>query len=267
MSTLVEDFYNEQAQREWERFDRHPTEFAVTQRAMRQFLPPPPARVLDCGGGPGRYAIHLAGQGYAVTLLDLAEGNLALARQKANEASVALQGVIHGNALDLSRFAPASFDIVLLMGPLYHLVRLEDRQRAIREASRVLMPGGMLLATFITIYAPLRYDAINLPMELVDMPHMTEQILETGINDPTFGFTEAFFSKPETIQPLMEAEGLLTCALIGQEGIVPGNEQGVNALTDAAWDYWADLNYRLGKHPAVCATCDHILYIGCKPQE
>jgi len=104
-------------------------------------------------------------------------------------------------------------------------------------------------------------------MELVDMPHMTEQILETGINDPSFGFTEAFFSKPETIQPLMEAEGLLTRALIGQEGIVPGNEQGVNALSGDAWDYWADLNYRLGRHPAVCATCDHILFIGNKPQE
>ena len=52
--------YDSQPQREWERMDRHRTEFAVTLRAMRAYLPPPPAHVLDCGGGPGRYSIELA---------------------------------------------------------------------------------------------------------------------------------------------------------------------------------------------------------------
>jgi len=55
---------------------RHRTEFAVTMRALADHLPPPPARVLDCGGGPGRYAIELARQGYEVTLFDLSAGCL-----------------------------------------------------------------------------------------------------------------------------------------------------------------------------------------------
>ena len=51
--------------------ERHRTEFAVTLRALDEHLPPPPAHILDCGGGPGRYAIALAQRGYTVTLFDL----------------------------------------------------------------------------------------------------------------------------------------------------------------------------------------------------
>lgn len=53
----VDEFYDEAAQRVRERMDRHRTEFAITMRAMPEFLPLPPWRVLDCGGDPGRYAI------------------------------------------------------------------------------------------------------------------------------------------------------------------------------------------------------------------
>ncbi|MDP9311783.1 MAG: class I SAM-dependent methyltransferase, partial [Chloroflexota bacterium] len=60
----VEHFYNTNAHAEWMRLDRHRTEFAVTLRALAEFLPPPPATLLDVGGGPGRYAITLARQGY-----------------------------------------------------------------------------------------------------------------------------------------------------------------------------------------------------------
>ncbi len=78
----VEAFYDRDAEHEWERGDRHRTEFAVTLRALAEHLPPPPARILDCGGGPGRFSIELARQGYDVTLFDLSAGNLALARAK-----------------------------------------------------------------------------------------------------------------------------------------------------------------------------------------
>jgi 2-polyprenyl-3-methyl-5-hydroxy-6-metoxy-1,4-benzoquinol methylase len=74
------------------------------------------------GGGPGRYAITLARQGYRVTLLDLSRENLRLAREKAHEAQVSLADVIHANAVDLSSLSSARYDAVLLKGPLYHLL-------------------------------------------------------------------------------------------------------------------------------------------------
>jgi S-adenosylmethionine-dependent methyltransferase len=98
----VERYYNTDPVTEWERRDRHPTEFAVTFRILDEYLPLPPARILDDGGGPGRYSIILTQRGYDVTLLDLSAGNLALAAEKAAEAGVQLAGMRQADALDLS---------------------------------------------------------------------------------------------------------------------------------------------------------------------
>ena len=75
----VEQLYDSDPQREWAREARHRTEFAVTRRALADYLPPSPAAIADLGGGPGRYAIPLTQQGYAVTLVDLSRENLAAA--------------------------------------------------------------------------------------------------------------------------------------------------------------------------------------------
>ncbi len=84
----VQAFYDKNAQNEWDRLDRHRTEFAVTLRALKDYLPHFPAEVLDVGGGPGQYSIALAKLGYQVTLLDLSEGCLQLAKKKAQETRV-----------------------------------------------------------------------------------------------------------------------------------------------------------------------------------
>lgn len=110
---IVEDYYDGEAQREWERLERHRTEYAVTLRALAEYLPAVPATILDISGGPGRYAIELTKQGYQVTLLDLARGNLAFARQKAAENQVNLAAYIHANALDLAIIPDAAFDALL----------------------------------------------------------------------------------------------------------------------------------------------------------
>ncbi len=79
----IEQYYDDSPQREWERLERHRTEFAVASRVLTDTLPAPPASLLDVGGGPGRYALMLAEYGYLVTLLDLSQKNLAFARGKA----------------------------------------------------------------------------------------------------------------------------------------------------------------------------------------
>ena len=97
----VEQFYDQNPQYEWDRMVRHRTEFGVTFRALSEYLPEPNAKILDVGGGPGRYAISLAQQGYDVTLLDLSQKNLEFGQQKAKETEVSLSGFVHANATHL----------------------------------------------------------------------------------------------------------------------------------------------------------------------
>lgn len=265
-TTHIEGFYDSNALKEWERLDRHRTELAVTLKALDEYLPASPADILDIGGGPGRYAIELTRRGYEMTLLDLAQANLDLAEQKAAEAGVTLHATLHGNALELSALADGSFDVVLLMGPLYHLVRLEDRQRCLQEAKRVLKPGGLLFAAFINRYGVFLDGSVKYPQAVYENRALWEQIWRDGVNPPPHdSFTDAYFAMPDEVVPLMEGQGFTSLNLLGLEGIVSGHEESVNALSGEAWEYWVKLNYDYAKDPALHAASAHLLCIGRKP--
>lgn len=263
----VEGYYDQNALDEWERLERHPTEFAVTMLALAEFLPPPPAKIADIGGGPGRYAIALAQEGYAVTLVDLSHDSLALAREKAEATGVSLDAIVHANALDLSDLASSTYDAVLLFGPLYHLLMRDERLGAVREAMRLLVPDGPLFATFITRFAQSRWAAHHDAAWLAHDRDYTEQFLDTGIHRHPGLFTDAYFAHPEEIVPLMEAAGLSTVRVVGCEGAVSHNEERVNQLEGDEWEYWVQLNYRLGQEPSMYGASDHLLYIGRKNTE
>ena len=190
---------------------------------------------------------------------------MRLARQRADEAPVSLADTIHANALDMSRLDPASYDAVLLMGPLYHLLSHEERAQAIQEALRVLKPGGRLLAAFITRFAPFRYVANGDPTWLAENPAYAHQLLETGIHDQATQFAQAYYVHPDEVLSLMEGCGLRTLRLVGCEGVVASHEDRVNELTEEAWEAWADLNYELGQEPTLYGASDHLMYVGEKP--
>ena len=258
----VQTLYDQNAEAEWTRLDHHRTQFAVTLLAMREFFPPPPAFILDVGGGPGRYAIALTLEGYRVTLVDLSRTSLALAQEKARHVGVTLDEIVRANALDLSAIPAAKYDSVLLMGPLYHLLTREERLRAVHEARRALKQHGIIFAVFITRFAPLRDCARDCPETIVEDWVYVEPLLTTGVGDYVKGFADAYFARPDEIVPFMESAGFETLCLIGCEGIVAGHEEKINTLSGEAWERWVDLNYRLGKDPSLHGAADHLLYVG-----
>ena len=261
----VEQYYDQTVHDEWNRLDVHRTEFAVTMLALSDFLPPPPASILDIGGGPGRYTIALAQRGYDVTLLDLSEANLAFAREKAAGAGVTVSAFIHANILALPDLPASSYDAVLLLGPLYHLLAEEERFQAVQQSLRVLKPGGPLFAAFITRFAQFRYAAKHNPTWLPRDQEYIEQLLATGAHTVPGLFTDAYFAHPEEIVPFMESTGLLTLQLVGCEGAVSRIEEQINQLQGDEWEFWTQMNYRLGQEPTMYGASDHLLYIGQQP--
>ncbi len=103
-------------------------------------------RILEIGAGTGRYSVALAKERFDVTAVELVSHNLDILRQKldGSESLTALQG----NALDLACFADCSFDLTLLLGPMYHLFTFADRQKALEQAVRVTRRGGYILVSY-----------------------------------------------------------------------------------------------------------------------
>jgi SAM-dependent methyltransferase len=122
--------YYDEEHDEWGRLETElgAYEWATTTRHLAQFLPPPPARIVDIGGGPGRYAIWLAQRGYDVTLVDLSPHLVEQAQRRAAEAGVRFVAVV-GDAADLSAFRTDGFDTAISLGPFYHLIDVAERSQ------------------------------------------------------------------------------------------------------------------------------------------
>src|SRR5687767_5696858 len=153
MQREILDYY--QAGMEAARLGRHGgiLERARTMDILERHLPPPPARILDVGGGPGEYSLWLARRKYEVRLIDPVPLHVEQARGAAERAGVVMEAEI-GDARRLSE-EDGSADVVLLMGPLYHLTERVDRVAALAEARRVVRPGGVVLAVGISRFASL----------------------------------------------------------------------------------------------------------------
>ena len=179
-------------------------ELARMRELMRRFLPSPPGVVLDVGGGPGRYACWLAELGYDVHLIDPVVKHIEQAREASGAQPLhPLASATVGDARSLD-FGDDSADAVLLMGPLYHLTDRSDRLSALREAHRVLKPGGVVIAKAINRFASLLDGLIE---SYIDDPNFVsilrrdlEEGQHRGVPDDFGYFTTAFFHRPEELE-------------------------------------------------------------------
>ena len=145
--TILEDYYSNYNE-EGRLLSQHgQVEYRTTMKYIREALAGDKTkRILEVGAGTGRYSVTLAKEGFSVTAVELVAHNLEILKSKLDgtEDIRALQG----NALDLSRFPDESFDLTLVLGPLYHLYTKEDKLRALSEAARVTKPGGILMVAY-----------------------------------------------------------------------------------------------------------------------
>lgn len=125
-------------------------EYAVTLHYIQRFAEPG-AKVLEVGAGTGRYSIALAKAGMQVHAVELLDTNLKVIKEKAAGVNDLIP--LQGDATDLSDFADNSFDVTLILGPLYHIYETKDVHKALDEAIRVTKNGGVILVAFISVYA------------------------------------------------------------------------------------------------------------------
>jgi ubiquinone/menaquinone biosynthesis C-methylase UbiE len=196
-------------------------EFFRTKEIISRHLPKSPVVILDIGGGPGRYALWLAKLGHSVHLVDPVPLHVEQARAAFDRGSgKPLADASVGDARDL-KFADRSASAVLLLGPLYHLVKRADRIAALSEAYRTLKPGGLLFAAIISRFASAFDGLFRGFARDPKFFRILQQDLKNGqhrnpTNNPQY-FTTAFFHHPDELRSEI-GEGFAAPELYGLEG-------------------------------------------------
>lgn len=241
-----------------------------TRELVLRHAPKPPAAVLDVGGAAGAYAFWLAELGYEVHLVDASARLVSVARTRDQRSEHRLASYTVGDARCLS-VPPNAADMVLMLGPLYHLVDEGDRRQALAEAARVLRPGGVLFAAGISRWASL-LDGLS--RDLLRDPAF-QKIVKRDLVDghhenPTDRldyFTTAYFHVPAELRQEVAGAGFTVEGLYGIEG--PGW-----ILSDLV-DRWNDPPRRevllqaaraLETEPAALGWSAHLLVVGRRPR-
>jgi SAM-dependent methyltransferase len=246
------------------RLSADPLERDRTRRLMERFLPPAPGRVADVGGGPGEHARWLGDLGYDVALLDPVPLHVEQAR------AAGVSGAMTGDARDLP-WEDASFDAVLLFGPLYHLTELDERVQALSEALRVVRPGGVVMAAVISRFASfvdaLVHDRFADPAFRATIARAVEEGQHRNPDAIPGWFTTAFFHTGEELTSEVAASGLILRGLFAVEG--PGTVIADTAELEADTDAWTsllDLIEHVESEPALLGVSSHIMAVAHRPR-
>ncbi len=260
---IVRKFYDNNAQYEWERLDRHPIEFEVTKHFIDRYIEPG-SKVLDIGGGPGRYSLYLAEKGCDVTLLDLSDANVLFAQDKAKELHLDIK-TVQCDACNADKVISDTYDYVLLMGPMYHLTDEKERTQAMNAALKLLKPGGKIFVSFISLYAGVTYYMKNDPQGVMDQAE--QEYLQCYLDNRTYtgdAFTRACFIAPKDILPYLEGFGLEKLHLLGQESITSPCENNIYACEPAILKRWIEIAIQTCEREEFLAYSEHIMFVGQK---
>lgn len=233
------------------------------QELLSRFLPDS-GIVYDVGGAAGVYAIWLAEQNYTVHLLDLVPLHI---EQALTDSQGKLASATVGNALSLP-YDDNSADVVLLLGPLYHLTDYEDRIQALRETYRVLKPNGIVVAVAIGRYGSMmaQLNRGNLAPEVLNM---VEETLASGQHrNPTKEhgyFTTAYFHRPDELQAEVATAGFTADSPIAIQGAAWMLPDFTPFIEDEAIQKRIlTMMSQLEREPYLLGTSPHLMVIGRK---
>jgi SAM-dependent methyltransferase len=261
----VRDYYEGGVEEEDARLERHQLERDLTWRYLTRYLPRD-GSILEIGAATGAYTLALCRLGYSVTAVDLSAALLARARQRlASEHPDGRVQFVVADARDLGAVQDPAFDAVLLMGPLYHLVREEDRREAIRRAAARLRSGGVLFSTFLSRLGVLG-DLMKRTPEWIEQRAEVDSLVGRGRrpdDQPKGGF-RGYFARVSEIAPLHESVGLRTVAVAGVEPVISADDESYNKLQGRQRELWLDLLYSVSSDETAVGASRHLLYVGRK---
>lgn len=265
-SSDIRDYYNEHVNDEDKRLDEHPFEIPVTMHFVKKYLKAGD-HIFDVACGTGRIAEILLNEGYYLGLNDLSDKNIDLVNKRLADHPKLLF-TERSDALESKKWSYRKWDCILILGPMYHLISKENRVKILTMAYDNLKPGGYVFSSFMTRMGALVYGLKNNPKGIL-YADGAEKLWKTGTDErfveDTEYFTNAWFSHPEQVNPLIEQAGLQPLHLAGAEGIFGERFELFHQLEEHLKPYWMNFIIQNCEDPRMLNQSKHLLSIAQKP--
>lgn len=231
----------------------HHIEFLTTTKYIDKYLKKGD-RILEIGAGTGRYSINYAKKNFTVDAVELIEKNLKILKSKIT-MDMKIKA-IQGNALNLNMYEDNTFDITLLLGPLYHLFSDKEKEQAIKEAIRVTKTGGKIFIAYITPEAVimsygLRKGNLLRLKEICDEKYRVKELPEEVFSTNYVKDVENMMKK----FPVKEIKHIAT------DGLAPNLAIYINALNEEEYQEWLNYHFAVCERKDLLSSSCHILYI------
>ena len=210
-------------------------------------------KIIDIGAGTGKYSCYFFNKGYDVTALELVKHNLKVIESKNKDIKTYL-----GNALDLSKFDDNSFDITILFGPMYHLISMRDKEKALSEAKRITKKGGLIFISYcVNEYALITHGFID---------NNIKESIKNNLVDDNYKITPKendlySFVRLEDINYLKDKLKLKRVKILSQDGPTEYIKKTINKMDDETFNIYLDYHFKICERIELLGSSRHILDI------
>lgn len=260
---VVESYENYREENRLSTNNARKIEFLTTVRVFDELITEK-KKILDCAAGTGIYAFYLADKGHDVTAADITPRHIEFIKNKITEKIYEMEAMVL-DATDMSVFKDESFDVVLNMGPFYHLINEDDRIKCLKESLRVLKKGGLLITSYIPRYYVFQYVAMQNDYFLDEK--LAKQLTETGVlnhDDEKCFWTDTYYSTAEEMEELYRNYEIQIVDHFAQDGATPHFAQKVDNWNDEQFKIWCDYHYSICRQKSLLGASNHVIIIGRK---
>lgn len=234
----------------------HNLEFLTTTRYIDKYLGEN-NRILEVGAGTGAYSIHYASKGYQVDSVELVDNNLNILKSKITDNMNI--NAIQGNAIDLSMYNDNTFDVTLVLGPLYHLFDEESKLKAISEAIRVTKKEGLIFIAYITNDSVI----VRYYIEKGHMDEFSQDVNNNCILRDDFDEVFSVFTI-DNFKSMMNKFNLGLLHNLTTDGITPLISEYIENMTEEEYNKFLEYHFATCERYDLQGYANHMLYVAKK---